>query len=148
LNNFGPANDLKGYVDEYKCSIIPYERFMNDLMPVLDLPSELCLHAFSQVPPSVFSGDKRELYPYLYKAIQLFLRDSKLVCPGSWSVLDEYLDSYELCLSVFFSLVAHQDAWEKANILHRDISCANILIDEGYCDPNSGQPEFRACLND
>lgn len=26
--------------------------------------------------------------------------------------------------------VAHKEAWEKAEILHRDISCGNILIDD------------------
>ena len=26
-------------------------------------------------------------------------------------------------------MVAHQDAWEKAGVLHRDVSMGNILID-------------------
>lgn len=40
----------------------------------------------------------------------------------------------------------HQDAWTLANILHRDISCGNILIEDYVND--EGQPETRGFLND
>ncbi|KAJ3559199.1 hypothetical protein NM688_g481 [Phlebia brevispora] len=43
--------------------------------------------------------------------------------------LDSYTSSAEMIAVVFHALRAHRDAWEKAGILHRDISVNNILID-------------------
>ncbi|KAH9936632.1 uncharacterized protein B0H18DRAFT_1113994 [Fomitopsis serialis] len=42
--------------------------------------------------------------------------------------LKEYGDSYDLVLAMYCCLTAHQEAWEKARILHRDISSGNLLL--------------------
>ncbi|KAI0704238.1 hypothetical protein C8T65DRAFT_741193 [Cerioporus squamosus] len=44
------------------------------------------------------------------------------------STLEDFSDSYELMAGVYFALVAHQFAWIKCGILHRDISVGNILL--------------------
>ena len=40
-------------------------------------------------------------------------------------------------------LLGHKDAWEKAGILHRDVSVGNIMI-----DVTSTEEDFKAFLND
>ena len=45
--------------------------------------------------------------------------------------LTEYENSHELVISLRNALVAHKDAWDKAEILHRDISTRNIIIHDG-----------------
>ena len=45
--------------------------------------------------------------------------------------LSEYEDSHELVSVLLDAMVAHKDAWEKAEILHRDISTGNIIIHDG-----------------
>ncbi|KAJ3476562.1 hypothetical protein NLI96_g11073 [Meripilus lineatus] len=42
--------------------------------------------------------------------------------------LTEYENSAELCIFVFRAFEAHTKAWEKAEVLHRNISTENILI--------------------
>ncbi|RDX40250.1 hypothetical protein OH76DRAFT_375968 [Lentinus brumalis] len=44
------------------------------------------------------------------------------------STLEDFSDPYELMVGVYFALLAHQFAWEKCGILHRDISVGNILL--------------------
>ncbi|RDX41986.1 hypothetical protein OH76DRAFT_1422789 [Lentinus brumalis] len=44
------------------------------------------------------------------------------------STLEDFTNPYELILGVYFALLAHQFAWEKCGILHRDISVGNILL--------------------
>ncbi|KAJ3485962.1 hypothetical protein NLI96_g4581 [Meripilus lineatus] len=44
--------------------------------------------------------------------------------------LEDYRDAKQMVRAVYFALVAHRDAWEKADVLHRDISSGNILITE------------------
>ncbi|KAI0070371.1 hypothetical protein K474DRAFT_818883 [Panus rudis PR-1116 ss-1] len=42
--------------------------------------------------------------------------------------LEDYETSQQLCGLVWQALIAHSDAWERAQILHRDISQNNIII--------------------
>ncbi|KAJ3481126.1 hypothetical protein NLI96_g7879 [Meripilus lineatus] len=42
--------------------------------------------------------------------------------------LESYEAPYEMVLALYCAVVAHQQAWENAGVLHRDISGANILI--------------------
>ncbi|KAJ3477492.1 hypothetical protein NLI96_g10425 [Meripilus lineatus] len=42
--------------------------------------------------------------------------------------LEDYKNPTEMVAAVYFAVKAHQQAWEKAGVLHRDISGANILI--------------------
>ncbi|KAH9936638.1 uncharacterized protein B0H18DRAFT_1206888 [Fomitopsis serialis] len=42
--------------------------------------------------------------------------------------LKEYETSRELVRATYCCLTAHQDAWEKAGVLHRDISSGNLLL--------------------
>ncbi|RPD57226.1 hypothetical protein L226DRAFT_489397 [Lentinus tigrinus ALCF2SS1-7] len=42
--------------------------------------------------------------------------------------LEDFKNFRELLFILYFALLAHRDAWEKAKILHRDISVGNILI--------------------
>ncbi|TFK85913.1 hypothetical protein K466DRAFT_525097 [Polyporus arcularius HHB13444] len=44
------------------------------------------------------------------------------------STLEDFTNPYELILGIYFALLAHQFAWEKCGILHRDISVGNILL--------------------
>ncbi|KAI0689808.1 hypothetical protein C8T65DRAFT_834548 [Cerioporus squamosus] len=52
----------------------------------------------------------------------------RLVLKEICSTLEDFSDPYELMAGVYFALVAHQFAWEKCGILHRDISVGNILL--------------------
>ena len=77
---------------------------------------------------------------------------------------EAYRESLDLCAFVFHALrgfiifqllqstsdnllAAHKDAWEKAGILHRDISVNNILVNEAAKD-ETGRYGSRAFLND
>ncbi|KAH9924233.1 hypothetical protein B0H21DRAFT_895108 [Amylocystis lapponica] len=62
---------------------------------------------------------------------------SRLVMEEICRSLEEYQKSYEMLWAVRGALTAHQDAWEKARILHCDISVGNILILE--LDPDDAQ---------
>ncbi|KAH9936631.1 uncharacterized protein B0H18DRAFT_901642 [Fomitopsis serialis] len=42
--------------------------------------------------------------------------------------LTEYQTSRELVRATYCCLTAHQEAWEKAHVLHRDISSGNLLL--------------------
>ncbi|KAH9936628.1 uncharacterized protein B0H18DRAFT_1165261, partial [Fomitopsis serialis] len=42
--------------------------------------------------------------------------------------LKEYETSYDLVVAMYCCLTAHQEAWGKAHILHRDISSGNLLL--------------------
>ncbi|KAA1470061.1 hypothetical protein DENSPDRAFT_669162 [Dentipellis sp. KUC8613] len=44
-------------------------------------------------------------------------------------ILETYMSQNELLVALFHAFTAHRDAWEKAGILHRNISASNILID-------------------
>ncbi|GJE97883.1 hypothetical protein PsYK624_141050 [Phanerochaete sordida] len=43
--------------------------------------------------------------------------------------IENYPNSMEMMTLVYHALRGHMEAWEKAGVLHRDISLANILID-------------------
>ncbi|GJE86557.1 hypothetical protein PsYK624_026370 [Phanerochaete sordida] len=43
--------------------------------------------------------------------------------------LAAYFDSVELLQTCTYAVLAHKEAWEKAGVLHRDISEQNIMID-------------------
>ncbi|OSX55750.1 hypothetical protein POSPLADRAFT_1112105, partial [Postia placenta MAD-698-R-SB12] len=42
--------------------------------------------------------------------------------------LEDYRGGDELVGALFCALIAHQDAWEKARVLHRDVSAKNVLL--------------------
>ncbi|KAJ3477495.1 hypothetical protein NLI96_g10426 [Meripilus lineatus] len=42
--------------------------------------------------------------------------------------LEDYETPFEMVVALYCAVVAHQQAWENAGVLHRDISGANILI--------------------
>ncbi|OBZ74063.1 hypothetical protein A0H81_06490 [Grifola frondosa] len=61
--------------------------------------------------------------------------------------LYEYKDSAEMARAIYAALRAHQQAWEKAGILHRDVSDGNIML----CDDAKDDDDERtstAFLND
>ncbi|GBE87345.1 predicted protein [Sparassis crispa] len=49
--------------------------------------------------------------------------------------LDDHENSREMLYVIFDALTAHREAWERAEVLHRDISIGNILIDEDPDNP-------------
>ncbi|KAJ3477491.1 hypothetical protein NLI96_g10424 [Meripilus lineatus] len=61
-------------------------------------------------------------YPYSAR------KHYRLVLEEVAQPLEEYENPVEMVLAVSCAVVAHQQAWEKAGVLHRDISCGNILI--------------------
>ncbi|TCD65385.1 hypothetical protein EIP91_002749 [Steccherinum ochraceum] len=61
--------------------------------------------------------------------------------------LAQYKQSRELCIAVLGALRAHEDAWTKAQIIHRDVSCDNILIDDDHIN-EKGAVEVIGILND
>ncbi|OBZ67750.1 hypothetical protein A0H81_12496 [Grifola frondosa] len=61
--------------------------------------------------------------------------------------LGKYKNSLEMALAIYAALTAHRDAWEKAGILHRDISDGNIMICDDAKDEH-GRRTTMAFLND
>ncbi|OBZ73849.1 hypothetical protein A0H81_06455 [Grifola frondosa] len=49
--------------------------------------------------------------------------------------LQMYRNSNEMVFVIACAIVAHQQAWEKAGVLHRDISDGNVLIYDGSSGP-------------
>ncbi|KAL6305581.1 hypothetical protein BKA93DRAFT_824963 [Sparassis latifolia] len=49
--------------------------------------------------------------------------------------LDDHYDSVEMVGVIFYALMAQREAWEKAGVLHRDVSDGNILADEDPDEP-------------
>ncbi|GJE86480.1 hypothetical protein PsYK624_025600 [Phanerochaete sordida] len=43
--------------------------------------------------------------------------------------LEDYTDAQELLTVIQHAMTGHKEAWEKAGVLHRDISTGNIMID-------------------
>lgn len=59
---------------------------------------------------------------------------TRLVTKEVGRSLETYEGSFELISYVFHAYMGHQEAWEKAGVLHHDVSIGNILIDviSGY----------------
>ncbi|EKM57029.1 uncharacterized protein PHACADRAFT_142121 [Phanerochaete carnosa HHB-10118-sp] len=61
---------------------------------------------------------------------------SRLVTKEVGRPLKDYKDSVDLIQVVSYAVIAHRIAWEKAKILHNNVSAANIMInaetDEGF----------------
>ncbi|GJE86483.1 hypothetical protein PsYK624_025630 [Phanerochaete sordida] len=64
---------------------------------------------------------------------------TRLVTKEVGRVLEDYTNAHELLNAISYALLAHQQAWEKAGVLHRDISIGNIMI-----EPSTG----KGFLND
>ncbi|GJE86573.1 hypothetical protein PsYK624_026530 [Phanerochaete sordida] len=60
---------------------------------------------------------------------------TRLVTKEVGRLLETYKDSVELLRICGHAFWAHRLAWEKANILHRDVSIGNIMID---CETGNG----------
>ncbi|EKM57055.1 uncharacterized protein PHACADRAFT_92447 [Phanerochaete carnosa HHB-10118-sp] len=54
---------------------------------------------------------------------------TRLVTKEVGVLLEQYEDSVELLRIITHVIAAHEQAWKKAGILHRDVSHTNILID-------------------
>ncbi|GJE86559.1 hypothetical protein PsYK624_026390 [Phanerochaete sordida] len=54
---------------------------------------------------------------------------TRLVTKEIGRPLDTYKNGYELLSVIALAIVAHRQAWEKAEVLHRDVSAGNIMID-------------------
>lgn len=54
---------------------------------------------------------------------------TRLVTKEVGRLLEEYSDAAELLHATSFAVVAHKQAWEKAGVLHHDISIGNVMID-------------------
>lgn len=54
---------------------------------------------------------------------------TRLVTKDVGLPLEKYVDSLHLLQICTFAVVAHQAAWERARVLHHDISAGNIMID-------------------
>ncbi|PCH38319.1 hypothetical protein WOLCODRAFT_136166 [Wolfiporia cocos MD-104 SS10] len=62
--------------------------------------------------------------------------------------LEDYKDAAYLVKYIYDAMTAHQEAWESAGILHRDVSGENILIYEPQTDADPSSEEPLAFLND
>ncbi|EIW53189.1 uncharacterized protein TRAVEDRAFT_23623 [Trametes versicolor FP-101664 SS1] len=62
-------------------------------------------------------------------------RHARLVFEEVCRTLEEFDDARELMLAVSIAIMVHRDAWENAELLHRNISVGNILIYEDPTDP-------------
>lgn len=54
---------------------------------------------------------------------------TRLVTKEVGRILEDYANVAELLQAITYALVAHRQAWEKAGVLHRDVSIGNIMID-------------------
>ncbi|EED83670.1 predicted protein [Postia placenta Mad-698-R] len=70
----------------------------------------------------------------------------RLICDQVYRPLETYKNGFEMTEVLCYAILAHRDAWEKADVLHRDISVGNILL-EDYID-EEGNPQVRGILND
>ncbi|GBE84788.1 predicted protein [Sparassis crispa] len=65
--------------------------------------------------------------------------------------LDDHYDSVEMVGVIFYALMAHHEAWEKAGVLHRDVSVGNDLADEDPDEPpyhDGGPKRVKGFRND
>ncbi|CAL1712630.1 unnamed protein product [Somion occarium] len=53
--------------------------------------------------------------------------------------LEEHVQGQELSLEIYYCILAHKQAYEKANVLHRDISGSNVLIIPNDQDPGKSK---------
>ncbi|KAF9809234.1 hypothetical protein IEO21_07463 [Rhodonia placenta] len=70
----------------------------------------------------------------------------RLICDQVYRPLETYKNAFQMIEVLYCAITAHKDAWEKAYVLHRDISVGNVLL-EDYID-EKGKPQVRGILND
>ncbi|EKM56603.1 uncharacterized protein PHACADRAFT_194196, partial [Phanerochaete carnosa HHB-10118-sp] len=129
-----PALDMQTkrlvwFKDQWRCAARPHTE--------LDAYMRLHKHHVTYIATPVAGGDVME-HRTVTQDYLTHLADSwrpservhtRLVTKEVGRLLETYKDSWELlnvCAEAFF---AHQEAWEDARILHRDISVGNIMID-------------------
>ncbi|EKM56600.1 uncharacterized protein PHACADRAFT_207804 [Phanerochaete carnosa HHB-10118-sp] len=129
-----PALDMQTkrlvwFKDQWRCAARPHTE--------LDAYMRLHKHHVTYIATPVAGGDVME-HRTVTQDYLAHLADSwrpservhtRLVTKEVGRLLETYKDSWELlrvCTEAFF---AHQEAWEEARILHRDISIGNIMID-------------------
>lgn len=61
----------------------------------------------------------------------------RLVIDEVYEPMETYLHPYEMVVVLSGALIAHEDAWTKAHVLHRDISVNNVMIKR--TGPEQGQ---------
>ncbi|KAL4243689.1 hypothetical protein ABKN59_011161 [Abortiporus biennis] len=81
-----------------------------NVRPELEIYSELHRHAVECIATPICGGD--------------------VTLPEIGQPLSEYLHSYDLIWLILCAFIAHQQAWTRAYILHRDVSATNIVIVE------------------
>ncbi|EPS97053.1 hypothetical protein FOMPIDRAFT_1091788, partial [Fomitopsis schrenkii] len=103
-----------------------------------DVYVDLHQHGVKFIPTPIAAGDVRPGESSLFATrMQEFLPDDsgrprlilyRLLLKEIAEPLETYRTSHQLVEVLFQCIIAHEQAWTKAKILHRDISVNNILI--------------------
>ncbi|KIP03556.1 hypothetical protein PHLGIDRAFT_121484, partial [Phlebiopsis gigantea 11061_1 CR5-6] len=107
--------------------------------PEIATYSRLREHGVEHVATAVAGGDVSDAYGVHKTVSQRFFDkqgldmseriQTRLVIKEVGRSLETYDASPELIIVTTDALLGHQQAWEKAGVLHRDVSVGNILID-------------------
>ncbi|KAI0649737.1 hypothetical protein C8Q79DRAFT_1006084 [Trametes meyenii] len=116
------SKDLPPEFDNYRrlYDRLPSDGSVTGLLTVL---------AGGDVQPPTFQHTRtQDFFDNELATAPLMRRHQRLVFKEVCRRLEEFKTAYELCNVLFGALFTYQFAWEKAEILHRDISASNILI--------------------
>lgn len=85
-------------------------------------------HVGSVIAGGDVGGPSRTQRTILLRTNERYVH-SRLVMREVGRPLETYGTSVELIIATYHALLGHRDAWEKAKVLHRDVSIGNIMID-------------------
>ena len=151
--------DTKGHTTEYEIYVTLHAKGVRNIATLV------CGGDVYSPEETVAQRTRAQKYLAAYETPRIHHR---IVVVEVGRPLEEYANSRELCRVVYgalcgklllilptdqnamlisFHTSAHQDAWTKAEILHRDISPGNIIISE-IVSPDTGKSIPKGMLND
>ncbi|KAI0795553.1 hypothetical protein C8Q75DRAFT_730482 [Abortiporus biennis] len=115
--DYHPEIDVYGKLQQAGVKNIAKVEGGGDVLGVDGKPQTTFAHTYLKVK----SNDDEEYLPQ---------RHYRLLIRQLGTPLEKYATSYSLCYYLLLVLIAHCMAWTQAEVLHRDISPNNIMIDE------------------
>ncbi|KAI0653517.1 hypothetical protein C8Q70DRAFT_1059229 [Cubamyces menziesii] len=156
----------RGYIAYYKSNSDHPFVYLKDCWRIMDSHSELegdiladlNQHEVTNVPTMLCHGDvgeqrtvSQDIWARLHPTKECHMQAHqhyRLVVNEVGLPLKEFPNGFELVSVLTDCIEAHEEAYTKANIIHRDISVGNILLVPWGIHPEDGRTIYRGLLTD